>query len=136
MFYLLIFICFSLLINEYLLKKNILIDNLSFSKHKKLTYSNNNLPITGGYILVIFFLVFENDISLLSKLYLLIIFFSGALSDQLKNFSPNIRLSIHILISLAFIMENNILILDTRINFLNNILVDNEYISILLQFFV
>ena len=34
--YLFLFILIFLLINEILLKKNILIDNLSFSKHKKL----------------------------------------------------------------------------------------------------
>ena len=58
MLYLFLFILIFLLINEILLKKNILIDNLSFSKHKKLTSNNNNLPITGGYILIFFFFIF------------------------------------------------------------------------------
>jgi len=135
MLYLFLFILIFLLINEILLKKNILIDNLSFSKHKKLTSNNNNLPITGGYILIFFFLFFGNDFNLSSKILFLIIFLSGALSDQLKNFSPNIRLIMHILISSMFIMENKILIIDTRILFINNILTNYEYVSILFTVF-
>ena len=135
MLYLFLFIFILLSINEILLKKNILIDNLSFSKHKKLTSNNNNLPITGGYILIFFFLFFGNDFNLSSKILILIIFLSGALSDQLKNFSPNIRLLMHILISSIFIIENKILIIDTRILFINNILTNYEYVSILFTVF-
>jgi UDP-N-acetylmuramyl pentapeptide phosphotransferase/UDP-N-acetylglucosamine-1-phosphate transferase len=135
MIYLLIFILLSFFINEQVIKKNILNDNLDFSWHKKLTFYNKNLPVSSGYIILFFFLIFYHDLNILSKLFILIIFFSGALSDRLKNFSPILRLSIHFIVSLLFIVKNEVFIVDTRILLIDNFFDSFQFISILFTVF-
>ena len=74
MLYLSIFIFLSFVLNETIIKKKILLDNLKFSKHKKLTTSNKKIPVTSGYILISFIIFFNYQFNLLSTLLISMIF--------------------------------------------------------------
>ena len=67
--------------------------------------------------------------------FIFIIFFSVFLSDIFKNFSPLLRLLIQIFASYLFVTSNEILIIDTRINFLDNFFKNYEYLSIIFTIF-
>ena len=135
MLYLSIFIFLSFVLNETIIKKKILLDNLKFSKHKKLTTSNKKIPVTSGYILISFIIFFNYQFNLLSTLLISMIFLTGILSDVFKNFSPLTRLIIQFITTLLFININGIFIIETRIDFMDELFSNYEYISILFTIF-
>ena len=133
--YFLIFVFSSFLINEIIIKKKILLDNLKFSKHKQLTTLNQKIPFTAGYFLMFFIFFFNHHFNLFSILLIVMIFCTGILSDLFKNFSPILRLSIQFFSSLAFIITNEISIVETRIISIDELFDKYEYISILFTLF-
>ena len=135
MLYFFVLIVLSLIFNELLIKKKFLFDNVHFSKHKNFTTSTLRIPFSAGFFLIIFIIFFNKDFDLFSLFLIAIIFFSGFLSDIYKNFSARLRLLIQFLSSYFFIISNEIFIIDTRINFLNDLLVNYEYLSILFTIF-
>jgi len=135
MLYFFFLISFLFFINETIIKKKILLDNLKFSKHKQLTTLNKKIPFTAGYILIIFIFFFNYHFNLLSILLILMIFFTGVLSDVFKNFSPTLRLLIQFIASLIFIITNEIFITETRVIFIDQLFNNYEYISILFTIF-
>ena len=135
MMYFLIFVFSSFLINEIIIKKKILLDNLKFSKHKQLTTLNQKIPFTAGYFLMFFIFFFNHHFNLFSILLIVMIFCTGILSDLFKNFSPILRLSIQFFSSLAFIITNEISIVETRIISIDELFDKYEYISILFTLF-
>ena len=124
-----------LILNETIIKKNFLLDNTHFSKHKNFIASDLRIPVSAGFFLMIFIFIFNKDFSKLSLVLIFIIFFSGFLSDIFKNFSPLLRLLIQFISSYFFIISNDIFIIDTRVNFLNNLLLNYEYLSIIFTIF-
>ena len=135
MFYFFLLILLSLMFNIIILKKNFLLDNLHFSKHKNFTTSDIRIPVSGGFLITIFIIFFNQDYDSLSLFLLCVIFFSGFLSDIYKNFSPLLRLLIQFLSSYLFIISNEIFIIDTRVHFLNDLLINYKYLSILFTIF-
>ena len=85
MFYFFLLILLSLMFNIIILKKNFLLDNLHFSKHKNFTTSDIRIPVSGGFLITIFIIFFNQDYDSLSLFLLCVIFFSGFLSST--NFS-------------------------------------------------
>ena len=124
-----------LILNETIIKKNFLLDNTHFSKHKNFIASDLRIPVSAGFFLMIFIFIFNKDFSKFSLILIFIIFFSGFLSDIFKNFSPLLRLLIQFISSYFFIISNDIFIIDTRVNFLNNLLLNYEYLSIIFTIF-
>ena len=96
MFYFLLIIILSIVFNELIIKKNFLLDNTHFSKHKKFTISSLRIPFSAGIFLILFITLFNQDFNLFSLFLIIIIFLSGLLSDILKSFSPLLRLLIQI----------------------------------------
>jgi UDP-N-acetylmuramyl pentapeptide phosphotransferase/UDP-N-acetylglucosamine-1-phosphate transferase len=135
MLYFFVLIVLSLIFNETLIKKNFLLDNLHFSKHKNFITSTKRIPVSAGFFLIIFIISFNKDFDLFSLFIIFIIFSSGFFSDIFKNFSARLRLLIQFLSSYFFIISNEIFIIDTRINFLNDLFVNYEYLSILFTIF-
>lgn len=135
MFYFYLFILASFVFNELINKNKFFLDNINFSKHKDLTTSTLRIPFSAGFFLIVFLFIFNNDIKLFSLFLIFIIFLTGFLSDILKNFSPLIRLLIQIFTSYLFITSNNILIIDARLNFIDDLFKNYEYISILFTIF-
>lgn len=135
MFYFFLLIALFIAFNEFVIKKNILLDNTHFSKHKKFTISSLRIPFSAGFFLILFIIFFNKDFNLFSIFLIIVIFFSGFLSDIFKNFSPLLRLFIQITTSYLFITSNEIFIIDTRINSLDILFSNYNYLSVIFTIF-
>ena len=135
MFYFLLIIILSIVFNELIIKKNFLLDNTHFSKHKKFTISSLRIPFSAGFFLILFIILFNKDFNLFSLFLIIVIFLSGFLSDIFKNFSPLLRLLIQITTSYLFITSNEIFIIDTRINSLDILFSNYNYLSVIFTIF-
>ena len=88
----------TLLCSYYFKKKNILLDEINYSKHKKLNFNNSyKPPLCGGVIVYISSLIFFSN-----ELILLTILIIGVFSDINKISSPKIRVLLQILSLLLF----------------------------------
>ena len=117
-----VFFCtlFILLLNRYLLKKNYLV-SVSGDTHQKFT-SKIKIPLTGG-ILVFLGLLYNFDQYQLSYvLFYFLILLLGVFSDLKLIKSAKMRLIFQLFIVLIFVSHNDIIISDTRVDLLNNIL--------------
>jgi len=134
-FYFFLLIILTIGFNEIIIKSKILLDNTHFSKHKKLTISSLRVPFSAGFFLISFIILFNKDFSLFSLFLILIIFLSGFLSDILKNFSPLLRLLVQIFVSYLFVTSNEVFITDSRINFIDILFKDYQYLSTIFTIF-
>ena len=117
-----VFFCtlFILLLNRYLLKKNYLV-SVSGDTHQKFT-SKIKIPLTGG-ILVFLGLLYNFDQYQLSYvLFYFLILLLGIFSDLKLIKSAKMRLIFQLFIVFIFVSHNDIIISDTRVDLLNNIL--------------
>ena len=134
-FHILVVIIFLSSVIIYIFNKNnILIDQVNFSKHKRLT---GNLlkspPLCGGILIFICSVLFFKSLILLTifGFFILII---GILSDANKIFSPSKRILIQSIVSICFIYLSNLTITDLRIDSINFFL-DIKFVSILFTLF-
>tara|TARA_B100000767_G_scaffold274638_1_gene308309 strand:+ start:2536 stop:3564 length:1029 start_codon:yes stop_codon:yes gene_type:complete len=134
-FYFFLLIALLIVFNELVIKKSILLDNIHFSKHKKFTISSLRIPFSAGFFLILFIILFNKDFNLFSLFLIIVIFLSGFLSDIFKNFSPLLRLLIQITTSYLFITSNEIFIIDTRINSLDILFSNYNYLSAIFTIF-
>ena len=124
------------LLNEFCQKNKLLIDRVSFSKHKKFIEFHNKPPITGGLFIILSFLLLTfYDFKWTQLSLFLFIFVVGFFSDIFKNFSPQIRIVLQILICFFFISNNNILITDTRIDVIDNYFIIYPELSVIFTIF-
>ena len=115
-------------------KKNILIDQVSYSVHKKLNKQYLKSPsLCGGIIIFICSVLFFQDLFLLI-LFSFLILVTGLLSDTNKISSPGKRIFFQFVICLGFVMLKDLGIKDLRIETLNYLLNFN-FISILFTIF-
>jgi len=115
-------------------KEKILLDQVNYSKHKKLIFtSSTKAPLCGGIIIFICSLFFFNEIYLL-KIFGFFLLFLGIFSDNNKIQSPKIRILIQLFIVVFYLFFSGIGIVDLRITSLNNLL-DIKYVSIIFTFF-
>ena len=115
-------------------KKNILIDQVSFSKHKNLVKRiKKSPPLCGGIIILICSILFFKNFFLMNLFgaFFLII---GIFSDSNKISSPLIRICIQFIICYFFVVLSSLNIFDLRIDILNYFLGIN-FISILFTVF-
>ena len=130
-FTLILFIC-----GKLCQKKNILLDNLNFSKHKKYISISNKLPVTGGLFLLLGLLFFNfYKIDIFQKLVLIGIFFVGFFSDVFRNFSPNLRILLQIFFCTLYVSFSEVLIQDTRIDIINEVFINYKIFSIIFTLF-
>jgi len=134
-FYFFLLITLLIVFNELVIKKSILLDNTHFSKHKKFTISSLRIPFSAGFFLILFIILFNKNFNLFSLFLIIVIFLSGFLSDIFKNFSPLLRLLIQITTSYLFITSNEIFIIDTRINSLDILFSNYNYLSVIFTIF-
>ena len=127
------FICFYLL-NNSLKKYKILVDNIKFSDHKKFT-EENNVPFSGGifFLFVIFYL--SESLNYINFTILLLVFFLGIFSDLNKITSPMYRILIQSLIILSYIVVNDLVVINTRIDLFDDILNNYKIVAISFTFF-
>ena len=129
-----VFLIATILINEIIIKSKYLSDNIKFSKHKSLV-SSTNTPTSGGLFLILFFFIFKTQLGLINILYLFLIFLVGFSSDRIKNVSPLIRLFFQIFITLMFVLNTQTLIIDVRIDIINQLLNQSIYLPVIFTVF-
>ena len=114
-------------INFLFKSKNFL---LSYTGLKHQTYiQQNKVPLSGGFILLIFFLLNYNDQNIILTFYIFLFFFIGLIGDLNLFKTATLRLMIQILLIIFFVLSLDISIIDLRFRFLNEIL-DNFYLNI------
>ena len=122
----------SVLIINLLIKKTNFLPNYTGNKHQAFT-NKENVPLAGGiYILIIFFILFNQKIDLL--ICSSIIFFIGFAGDKNYLVSPTKRLILQIATVAIFVYIFDLSISDSRIDFLDKIL-GVSYIAYLFSIF-
>ncbi len=118
---------FILSINFIFKSKNFL---LSYTGLKHQIYiQRNKIPLSGGFILLIYFLLNHNEQNIILTFYIFLFFLVGLIGDLNLFKTASLRLIIQIVLILFFVVSLNISIIDLRIDFLNEIL-DNFYLNI------
>jgi len=134
-FYILVIMVFLSSLVIYMFNKNdILIDQVTFSKHKRLMKNTlKSTPLCGGVLIFIYsFLFFKS--SILLNIFGFFILIIGILSDANKISSPGKRILIQSIVSIFFIFLSNLTITDLRISSINFFL-DIKFVSILFTLF-
>ena len=115
-------------------KKNFLIDNVSYSSHKIIGEENKSPVIIGGlYILVVYLIFFYNH-SLVFVASMICITLLGLMSDQNILTNPNKRLIFQILILLLLSYFEDLQIKDVKFDILN-LFLSNEYFNLFFTVF-
>ena len=127
-FYLLTIAILVLFINEYLLKRDILISETG-DIHQKFA-SKSKIPLTGGLFIFMGYLYFLDEKILSFMLFSFTILILGFFSDLKLIKSAKRKFLLQILLVLSYVAFNNIQMNDTRIFFLDVIL-NNDYINYL-----
>ena len=118
----LLFIPFILLLNN-LLKKNNYLTNYTGEKHQLYT-NQKSIPISGGIVILIFFIINSNNYDNLFLLSIIIFFLIGILGDiNILKFTF-LRFLIQTIFIILFIFIFNLSISDIRIEFLNSLLLN------------
>ena len=120
-------------INSFLINKKILLDSYQSSKHKKLI-SNQNVPLSGGLVLLLSIFFFKLEDSLLNYILILIIYLIGLLSDLRILNNPLKRLILQLLVISSYIYINKINISYINILYFDNLL-SNNFISLIFTLF-
>ncbi len=128
LFYALIFILVSILVFIKLSKKYKILLNYTGDSHQKFT-SFEKTPLIGGCIFLLFIFLFT-DFTYLMKLYLMVIFTIGILSDLKLLKSPNKRLILQFLIIIIFLY-----LLDIKLIFTKFLILDYLLQNIFFSFF-
>ena len=116
-------------VNFIFKKNNILLDNISFSKHKSFT-NKNSVPLSGGTSIIFVYFIIYFNLNLLNSVIFFLIFLVGILSDNNKLSSPKIRFLLQFAVILLFIKFNGTTIESLRISFLDDIITSSEIFSI------
>ncbi len=107
--------------------KNIL---LSYTGLKHQSYTQQNkIPLSGGFVLLTYFLINHNDQNIILILYIFLFFLIGLIGDLNLFKSVMLRFLLQILLIIFFVISLDISVTDLRINFLNEIL-GNFYFNI------
>ena len=112
----------SLILNRILVTKRLLL-NYKGDNHQKFI-SSKNIPLSGGLILIFTSYYYLN---LLNFTYVFLIFCVGFLSDIKKINSPKLRFIIQTLIVLGVVYFSSITVPETKISFLDQLLVNDLF---------
>jgi UDP-N-acetylmuramyl pentapeptide phosphotransferase/UDP-N-acetylglucosamine-1-phosphate transferase len=113
----------TFLVRYFLIKKNFLLDNYIYSRHKNIHKDFNIIygpPLCGGIVIFLSFFYENNLLSL--NFFILLFLIIGILSDANILVSPKIRILLQIIVIVPFVIFFNLKIPDLRINLLNNFL--------------
>ena len=121
-----IFLFFILiLLNNFLLKKNFLL-NYSGQDHQIFT-EKNKIPLSGGFIILIFLNYQFFNYNLLLVFFINILFLIGLFADMNIFKSPSIRFFLQLILILSFIFFLDLSIENIRINFFNKLLLNTYF---------
>ena len=118
------------LMNFFFKKKNFLVDKKIF-KHKSFT-STDQVPITAGFLIVYYIILFNNYHYLL--IFFIALFLLGIFSDLLIIISPIKKFILQALIIFSFLYFSNLSILSTKILLLDYF-IENKLFALLFTSF-
>jgi len=127
----------TLILNYIFIKNQLLLDQVNTSKHKQLTsyQTSNKTTLCGGIIIFICSILFFDNELIEIKILSFLILIVGILSDINKLNSPKFRILCQlVIVLLQLIFNNDLIINDLRINFINNFL-QIKFVSILFTIF-
>ena len=130
-------ILLSFIIIYFFNKKDLLLDQINTSTHKKLTTNNpfNKIILCGGIIIFISSIFFFSNEIYIVKIFSLLILAVGILSDINKLNSPKVRIIFQFFSILFFLLFfQDLAITDLRIIFINNIF-EIKFVSIFFTIF-
>ena len=133
-FKIIIFVLSYFVLNKFLIYKNILLDKIDISQHKRGVAINKKTPLTGGLIFIIFMFftpILDDQIFIIS---ILMIYLLGLLSDVNILSSPPKRIFFQSLILAGMIFFGNLEIRTISIEFFDKILEINFFNIIFLLF--
>ncbi len=123
----LILIIFILVTNFLFKLKNFL---LSYTGLEHQTYiQQKKVPLSGGFIILIYFLINHFDQNLTLSVFILLFFLVGLIGDFNLFKTASLRFFIQIILIIFFVVSLNISITDLRVEFLN-MLLNNFYFNI------
>ena len=131
-FYILLLPVIIYLINA-LLKKKSLMMNYSGEAHQKFV-TKESVPLSGGLLVLISFFLYFFAYSNIFNFYLLLIFFLGLSSDLKIIGSAKIRFFIQVIILYLFINFIDLNIFNTRVLYLDKLLIDPSFNSLFVLF--
>ena len=121
-----IFLFFILiLLNNFLLKKKFLL-NYSGQDHQIFT-EKNKIPLSGGFIILIFLNYQLFNYNLLLVFFINILFLIGLFADMNIFKSPSLRFFLQLILILSFIFFLDLSIENIRINFFNKLLLNTYF---------
>ncbi len=121
-----IFLFFILiLLNNFLLKKNFLL-NYSGQDHQIFT-EKNKIPLSGGFIILIFLNYQFFNYNLLLVFFINILFLIGLFADMNIFKSPSIRFFLQLILILSFIFFLDLSIENIRIDVFNKLLLNTYF---------
>ena len=115
-----------LLLISIKIKKTKYLKNYSGDDHQKFT-TNKDIPLTGGFFIIIVFLLVLFEESNFFLVSIILIFSLGLFSDLNKIISPNKRLLLQVIIVLFLIIFTNLEINSTRVIILDKFLENNIF---------
>ena len=131
------FLIYLSLINYYLKKKEIFIDKASITERHKLLLNtkNDKIPLSGFFYFVpIIFIILFND-NFITFLFCFAFFCVGAMADIKILISPKIRLFVQFLLISLYAYLNNQVLIDTRIEILNELMNFDALRILIIAFF-
>ena len=120
-------------ITLYYSKKNNFVINDTGQFHQKFV-EKEKIPIVGGIYILIGFLFYNFDTNFFLIIHFILIFFLGISSDTNILNSPKLRIIFQITIIASCVLFNELNIYDTRIIFLDQLLL-NKYVNFLFVIF-
>ena len=103
---------------------------LSYTGLKHQSYiQQDKIPLSGGFVLLTFFLMNYNNLNIILNLYIFLFFLIGLIGDLNLFKSVMLRFFLQIILIIFFVMSLNISIIDLRVSFLNDIL-NNFYFNV------
>tara|TARA_Y100000591_G_scaffold324265_1_gene343375 strand:+ start:95 stop:1123 length:1029 start_codon:yes stop_codon:yes gene_type:complete len=126
---------YLLFLNLNQIRFNFCLDKSSSTeKHKLLLELNNKTPISGSFFFLPLILYLSYQINLFFSFFCILFFFLGLLSDLKITHSPKLRLFLQFFLVIIFLIFNNEIVIDTRIEFLND-LMNNQTLRVLISSF-
>ncbi len=113
---------------------NIFVDETRYSEHKRIGKENNKPLVIGGLFLILSILYFLPSSYIFIKIFCVILFFLGFLSDRNYLSNPKIRLILQVIILIFLVYFENLSIKSININFFDNLLKIN-FINIVFTVF-